>query len=123
MARVVKPLEAAMRRGDTSFDEAHLRDDVVRYAKQYNEISDFRKASLERLKQALAEIRQALSDDLTKTQDGARYVGAYALAMDKLITILVHDVAMHLVARPHAKRWAVMATRAMAGVKWPLLVM
>ena len=106
----LNPLEAAMRRGDTSFDEAHLRDDVARYAKQYNKISDFRKASLERLKQALAEIRQALSDDLTKTQDGARYVGAYALAMDKLITILVHDVAMHLVARPHAKRWAVMAT-------------
>ena len=106
----LNPLQAAIRRGSTCFDEAQVRDDLASYAQQYDKVAAFRKASLERLKQALGEMRQNLSQDLADTQDGARYVGAHALAMDRLITILVHDVAMPLCAKPTAKRWAVMAT-------------
>ena len=105
----LNPLGAAMARGELAFDEARLRADLRALAKNHKQSASFRKEALTCLKQALADSRVSLKDDLYRTQDGARYVGAYAYAMDRLIATILDEVVLVL-AQGAQLKWAVMAT-------------
>ena len=108
----LNPYEAAKLRGIEAFDQARLRAELKALYGYSDgskaQKSKTRSAALGLLKSALQEIRSTLADDLQKTHDGARYVGAYALAMDKLITVIVEDIILAGSADPPS--WAVMAT-------------
>ena len=103
------PYEAARLRQARAFDEAGLVKQLQKLPK--TDAKTYRQAALGLLKSALAEMQQQLADDLHKTHDGARYVGAHALAMDRLITICFEEIVTKL--QPHkapASSFAVMAT-------------
>ena len=106
----LKPLEAAKATKILWLAEVGLIADLAELRAANSDKTAFRKASLARLKQTLGEMRAALAAELYERQDGARYVGAHALSMDRLITIMVEHVACHLHERAPENRWAVMAT-------------
>ena len=110
------PYDAALSRGAVAFDETALRADLAALS-QIKDRQKFRANALARLKLALNEMRDNLTQDLEKTQDGARYVGAHALSMDRLIVILFEHVALPLcrsrgAPQPTAEdgRFAIIAT-------------
>ena len=110
----LKPLDAALGADTQWFDDKKLASDLSELALansgQAEARTYFRQASIKRLKQALEEMRQSLASDLYDKQDGARYVGAHALCMDKFIQIIVEHVAAHLFEKPAGYKWAIMAT-------------
>ena len=91
----LNPYEAAVTRGAVAFDEAALIADIT--ALGHSQTGNaFRNDALGRLKQALAEMRDSLKEELEASHDGARYVGAHALSMDRLISIITNHVALPL---------------------------
>ena len=97
MAGLVKTPDAPLGADAQWFDDKKLASDLSELALadsgQAEARTYFRQASIKRLKQALEEMRQSLASDLYDKQDGARYVGAHALCMDKFIQIIVEHVA------------------------------
>ena len=91
----LNPYEAAVTRGAVAFDEAALIADITAFG-QSQTGNAFRNDALGRLKQALAEMRDRLKEELEASHDGARYVGAHALSMDRLIRIITDHVALPL---------------------------
>jgi len=91
----LNPYDAAVTRGAVAFDEAALVADITAFA-QSQTGNDFRNVALVRLKAALAEMREQLKKELEESHDGARYVGAHALSMDRLIGIIATHVAKPL---------------------------
>ena len=87
--------DAALARGAVAFDDEALVKDLDALPAKKNP-QKFRQDALIRLKSTLSEMRDNLSSDLERTQDGARYVGAHALSMDRLIQIICAQVAKPL---------------------------
>ena len=112
----LNPYEAARQRHAIAFDERALRLQLIKAAETESDATRFRADAVTAIKQAMAEMRTALAEDLERTHDGVRYVGAHALSMDCLLTILVHEVAAPYFAKLHphkssfAKSWSLCAT-------------
>ena len=87
----LNPLDAARNRGAVAFDKDALNAKIKSLTNQPSK-GTFRQAVLPCLKDALAEMRANLKQDLETSQDGARYVGAYALSMDALIDVIFTSV-------------------------------
>ncbi|MGC6516986.1 MAG: [protein-PII] uridylyltransferase [Candidatus Puniceispirillaceae bacterium] len=115
----LNPLDAAIARQQVAFDENALIADLKACAASSHSAATFRQQALVRLKSALHDMRQTLQSDLIKTQDGARYVGAHAHSMDRLmVTIMKYLVTPALQFDDNnlpsddtaSGRWALMAT-------------
>ena len=67
--------------------------DSLKQVQSEIEDAEFRKTFLDLLKITLNDAKDKLAENLHKTKDGAEYVGAHAVIMDRIISVIHGTVA------------------------------